>query len=58
MSMDYQFLDANAYVLGYYYFVDYDTLKPAKTFSIGLDGRRVDNCYCMGGVPTDGGLQP
>lgn len=31
----------------------WDTLKPAKTFYIGLDGRRVDNY--IGGIATDGG---
>jgi len=31
----------------------WDSLKPAKTFYIGLDGQRVDNY--IGGVATDGG---
>ena len=35
----------------------WDSLKPAKTFYIGLDGQRVDNY--IGGVATDGGgMQP
>ena len=35
----------------------WDSLKPAKTFYIGLDGNRVDNY--IGGIATDGGgLEP
>jgi hypothetical protein len=34
-----------------------DSLKPAKTFYIGLDGQRVDNY--IGGIATDGaGMMP